>query len=228
MIAIGKFFSDQVDWHQDSRVSPLVRQYQTTLDSLLESHAALKRRIKHCLDCGIRFLAAPQNAGREDLRCPFGCAKRHRAQQSNKRVKTYRGTERGKKNKDALNARRYRNSPSTACELPCEASANTKPAPCEPADPAADSPLVGNAAQALPTELSVGIELDLNGVVLDESTVVHSPMLPYIRTLIWMIDGIRLSQAEVVQWLRQVLRQRSMAYRSRRDYVLRFLHQHPP
>jgi hypothetical protein len=227
LIAIGKFFSDQIDWHQDSRVSPLVRQYQTTLDSLLESDDKLKRRIKHCLDCGIRFLAAPQNAGREDLRCPFGCTKRHRAQQSNERVKAYRRTERGKKKKDALNARRYRTSLSAACESPCEASANTKLPPREPVDPA-DSPLAENATQPLPAELSVAIELDLVGVILDESSVVNSPMLPYIRMLIWIIDRIWLSHVEVAAWLRQVLRQRSMACRPRREYVLRFLHQHPP
>jgi hypothetical protein len=224
LIAIGKFFSDRSDWHQDSRVSPLVRQYQTSLDSLLESDDKLARCIKHCLHCGIRFLTASQNAGREDLRCPFGCAKRHRAQQSNERVKAYRRTGRGKKKKDALNAKRYRGSPSTACESPCEASANTKPLPCAPAD----SPFSENATQPVPTELSVDIELDLDGVVLDETSVVNSPMLPYIRTLIWIIDRIRLSQVEVVQWLRQVLRQRRMVYRPRREYVLRFLHQHPP
>jgi hypothetical protein len=227
LIAIGEFFSDRVDWHQDSRVSPLVRQYQTTLDSLLASDEQLKRRVKHCLDCDIRFLAAPQNAGREDLRCPFGCAKSHRGRQSNERVKAYRRTEAGKKKKDALNDRRYRTSPSLVCESSCEGSAHTKPRPCEPADPA-DSPLAGNATQPVPAELPVDIELDLNGVALDESSVVNSPMLPYIRTLIWMIDGIRLSCAEVIQWLREVLRQRSMAYRPRREYVLRFLHQHPP
>jgi len=227
LIAIGEFFSDQVDWHQDSRVSPLVRQYQTTLDSILESDDKLKRCIKHCLDCGIRFLAASQNAGREDLRCPFGCAECHRARQSNERVKAYRRTERGKRKKDALNARRYRTSPSTACESSCEGSAHTKPRPCEPAGPA-DSPLAENAPQPLPAELPVAIELYLDGVVLDESSVVNSPMLPYIRTLIWMMDGRRLSHVEVVGWLRQVLRQRSMAYRPRREYVLRFVHQHPP
>jgi hypothetical protein len=227
LIAIGKFFSDQVDWHQDSRVSPLVRQYQTSLDSVLESDVALKRRIKHCLDCGIRFLAAAQNAGRKDLRCPFGCAKRHRVRQSNERVKAYRATEAGKQKKDALNARRYRGWPSTACESPCEASAHTKSRPCEPANPA-DSPLAENGPSPLPADLSVAIELDVAGVILDESSVVNTPMLPYIRTLLWILDGIRLSHVEVVQWLRRVLRQRSMAYRPRRDYVLRFLHQHPP
>ena len=227
MVAIGKFFSDRANWHEGEQVNPLVRQYQTALDSLLESDEKLKRRIKQCLDCGIRFLAAPQNAGREDLRCPFGCAKRHRAQQSNERVKAYRGTEGGKKKKDALNARRYRTLPSAAWESPCEASANTSLPPSEPVDPA-DSPPAENATQPLPAELPVAIELDVDGVVLDESSVVNSPMVPYIRTLIWIIDGISLSHVEVVEWLRQVLRQRSMAYRPRREYILRFLHQQPP
>jgi hypothetical protein len=162
-----------------------------------------------------------------------------------------------------LNAKRYRNSPSTACESPREdelavrhgsggrlqASASATPRPCEPATPttprprepaasatprscepaaSADSPLAKNATQPIPAELSVAVELDLDGVILDESSVVQSPMLPYIRTLIWMIDGIRLSHVEVAEWLVQVQRQRSMASCPRREYVLRFLHQHPP
>ena len=226
MIAIGKFFSDQVDWHQDSRVSPLVRQYQTSLDSRLESDDKLMRCIKHCLHCGIRFLPAPQNANREDLRCPFGCAKRHRARQSNERVKAYRQTDVGKAKKDALNARRYRRQPSPPCPLPHETSAR-EPRSCEPS-PRTCSRHAENTTLPLPGESPVPLELDLDGVVLDESSIVNSPMLPYIRTLIWILDGIRLSHVEVVQWLRQVLRQRSMAYRPRRDYVLHFLHQHPP
>ncbi len=221
MIAIGEFFSDRVDWHQDSRVSPLVRQYQLTLDSLLESHTALRQCDKHCLDCGIRFLSAPQNAGRADLRCPFGCAKRHRARQSNERVKAYRRTVWGKQKKDALNARRYRRPQAIGQSL--SSGAETRDG-----SEAGNSSLVENRAQSLPAEPSAAPELDLDGVILRESTVVHSPLLPYIRTLLAMIEGIRMSHVEVVTWLRESQRQRSIAYRSRRDYVLRFLHQHPP
>jgi hypothetical protein len=74
----------------------------------------------------------------------------------------------------------------------------------------------------------VAIELDFNGVILDEASIVNSPMLPYIRTLVGMLEGVCLSRVEVVAWLLEVQRQRSIVYRSRRDYVLRFLHQHPP
>lgn len=227
MIAIEKFFSDRVDWHQTSRVIPLVRQYQTTLDSLLESDAALKQRIKYCLDCGIRFLTAPQNAGREDLRCPFGCAKRHCAQQSNERVKAYRRTAAGKAKKDALNARRYRRLASSDCEPSRKSSAVVAPPACTAGAPA-DSPVAKNTTPCLSSELPVALELDLDGVTLDEASIVNSPMLPYIRALVGMIDGVWLSQVEVVVWLLEVQRQRGIVYRPRRDYVLRFLHQHPP
>jgi hypothetical protein len=85
-----------------------------------------------------------------------------------------------------------------------------------------------NATPSLPSELSVALELDLDGVILDEASIVNSPMLSYIRTLVGMLDGVWLSQVEVVAWLLEVQRQRSMLYRPRREYVLRLLHQHPP
>lgn len=53
-------------------------------------------------------------------------------------------------------------------------------------------------------------------------------MLPYARMLIHLIDGIRLELAELVRHLQKSMRQHSIARRSRTDYVLGFLHQHPP
>jgi hypothetical protein len=183
--------------------------------------------MKHCLDCGIRFLASPQNAGREDLRCPFGCAKRHRAQQSNERVKAYRHTEVGKAKKDALNAQRYRRVAASDCEPSRESPAVVDPQSCAARAPAG-SPVAENATPSAASELPVALELGLDGVILDKASIVNSPMLPYIRTLVGVLDGVWFNQVEVVAWLLEVQRQRSMAYRSRRDYVLRFLHQHPP
>lgn len=77
-------------------------------------------------------------------------------------------------------------------------------------------------------ELPIRVELRLDGVVLDESSLLKSPMLPYVRMVVNLIEGIELSCQELVSLLRQALRQHSIAARSRRDYVLRFLHQHPP
>lgn len=53
-------------------------------------------------------------------------------------------------------------------------------------------------------------------------------MLPYVRMLVRLIDGVKLTCREVLSLLRESLRQRSIAMRRRIDYVLGFLHQHPP
>jgi len=74
----------------------------------------------------------------------------------------------------------------------------------------------------------VTIELRLAGVVLDESSLASSPMLPYVRMIVGLIEDVELSCREVVCLLRQAMRQHSIAHRNRTDYVLGFLHQHPP
>jgi hypothetical protein len=71
-------------------------------------------------------------------------------------------------------------------------------------------------------------ELCLEGVVLRESSLGISPVLPYVRMLVSLIDGVEFSCQEIVRWLGEALRQHRIAPRPRREYVLRFLHQHPP
>ena len=72
------------------------------------------------------------------------------------------------------------------------------------------------------------VELRLEGVVLRESSLATSPLLPYVRMLVSLIEGIELSCREVVCLLRQAMRQHSFGARRRIDYLLGFLHQHPP
>jgi hypothetical protein len=43
-----------------------------------------------------------------------------------------------------------------------------------------------------------------------------------------LLEGLRLDLRELVGLLLALLRQRSMGLRRRRDYVLEYLHQHPP
>jgi hypothetical protein len=76
--------------------------------------------------------------------------------------------------------------------------------------------------------LPVTIELRLEGVVLDELSLARSPMLPYVRMIVSLIEGVELSWREVLDLLRQAMRQHSIGARSRIDYLLGFLHQHPP
>jgi hypothetical protein len=80
----------------------------------------------------------------------------------------------------------------------------------------------------LPEEMPVKVELPLEGVVLDEASVVSSPMLPYVRMVAGLIEGRSVSERELVEALLKTMRQRSMARRTRSRYVLHFLHRHPP
>jgi hypothetical protein len=75
---------------------------------------------------------------------------------------------------------------------------------------------------------SPNVQLRLDGVVLNEASLLNSRMLPYVRMVVSLIEGIELSYPGLVQLLRQAMRQHSIAKRTRTEYVLRFLHEHPP
>ncbi len=76
--------------------------------------------------------------------------------------------------------------------------------------------------------LPVAVELRLQGAVLKESDLATSRMLPYLRMVMSLIEGVELVCREVVALLRQAMRQHSIGGRRRIDYLLGFLHQHPP
>jgi hypothetical protein len=226
-IGIEKVFSFRPDWHQDDRAKPLVQQYRTALDSVLRFHPELEDCIARCTHCGIPFLTYPQNKGRRDLRCPIGCRQHHRRECANRRSVRYYQTKEGWRNKKRHNNRRSRSvvSPhSPLQELPPQAVAASPPSTAEL--PREEPPSVVQPPPA--DELPPIVQLRLDGVVLDGVSVAASPMLPYVRVLIGLIDGLRLSCSEVVEWLRKAMRQRSMGGRRRVDYVLGYLHQHPP
>jgi len=62
--------------------------------------------VTRCRHCGIFFLTDPRNAGRRDLRCPFGCKEAHRKRSSTQRSVEYYGTEQGKTKKKIQNGKR--------------------------------------------------------------------------------------------------------------------------
>jgi len=76
--------------------------------------------------------------------------------------------------------------------------------------------------------IDVPVKLVLAEVVLEQAGLFESPVLPYLRMIVRPIEGVELGCGEFERWMLQALRQRSIASRSRVDYVLRFLHQHPP
>jgi len=145
------------------------------------------------------------------LRCPFGCRKHHRRQCSCQRSTAYYRTDAGKAKKKRLNNHRQG-----------KPAAAGHPTPADAALPQTTSSAPGNDA------LPVTAVLRLEGVVLDEASLASSPILPHVRMLIGLIEGVVLSCGEVVRLLRQALRQHSIGAGKRSDYLRGFLHRHPP
>jgi hypothetical protein len=72
------------------------------------------------------------------------------------------------------------------------------------------------------------VKLALDGFALDEATLARSPMLPYLAMVASLIERRAIRGEELLQILLQSMRQRSFDRLPRREYVLRFLNQHPP
>jgi hypothetical protein len=71
-------------------------------------------------------------------------------------------------------------------------------------------------------------KLTLDGFTLDETTLVASPLLPYLAMVTSVIEGRTIRADELLNVLLRSMRQRSFDRLPRREYVLRFLKQHPP
>jgi hypothetical protein len=177
----------------------------------LQSHPELQGCLAYCVHCGIRFLTHPRNAGRRDLRCPFGCREHHRRERSRQRSAAYYQTAVGRRKKKGLNGRRHGKGDAPTAQ------------PQDDLDPQGASPHEPTS-DALP----VKVELRLEGVVLDESSLATSPMLPYVRMVVSLIEGVELTCRELVHLLRQSMRQHSIGARRGFDYLRGCRHQRPP
>ena len=89
-------------------MAALVLEYYLLLRSVLRAKPFLRACLTRCGHCRIFFLTDPRNAGRHDLRCPFGCRETHRKRQSTRRSVAYYRDPQGKQKKSALNQRRAR------------------------------------------------------------------------------------------------------------------------
>ena len=81
-------------------------EYYLLLRSVLRAKPHLRACLSRCRHCRIFFLTHPRNAGRHNLRCPFGCREAHRKQQSTQRSVAYYRDPQGRKKKCDLNQRR--------------------------------------------------------------------------------------------------------------------------
>jgi hypothetical protein len=113
-------------------VAALVLKYYWLLRSVLRAKPLLRACLTRCRHCGIFFFTHPRNAGRHNLRCPFGCRGAHRQKQSAQRSAAYYRDPEGKRKKAALNQRRKK--------APTAATSRPKPAGKVPAGQASGAP----------------------------------------------------------------------------------------
>lgn len=78
-------FEYRLDWCRDGAVRDPVRSYYAQVRSLLRERPELRVYLKRCKQCRIFFFTDPRNAGRDDLRCGFGCREAHRRCSSHRR-----------------------------------------------------------------------------------------------------------------------------------------------
>jgi hypothetical protein len=201
----------------------------------LRDHPGLASCAVQCRHCGIRFLTHPRNAQRRNLRCPFGCRAQHRRQQANERSKKHYRTDRGRRNKKRLNGKRSTAGSST------ENGTSPDAAPTdESVSPSDTSSSLEPISQPIPhgthpaTQVDLeeagreGVKLLLDGFAFDEAALVNSSMLRYLAMVATVIEGHTIRRQELLVALRRSMRQRSFDRLPRREYVVRFLNQHPP
>jgi len=87
-------------------VVALVLEYYQLLRSVLRAKPFLRACLTRCRHCRIFFLTDLRNAGRHDLRCPFGCRAAHRKEASAQRSAAFYGDAVGKIKKSHINQRR--------------------------------------------------------------------------------------------------------------------------
>lgn len=158
------------------------------LRSVLRAKPHLRACLTRCGHCGIFFLTHWRNAGRHDLRCPFGCREAHRKRASAQRGTAYYRSAAGKQRKSEINQRR-----------PRQYCPPRPPSPC----PRAPAPKRRRPRW-------------------------HPLMVEYVRMVVSLIEGRRISRRAVRRMLARKLRQHTLARRRRIDQTVAWLHEEPP
>lgn len=107
-IRIQEHFEFRPDWHRREAVRGLVREYHVLLRSAVRVKPHLRGCLTRCRECRIFFPTHPRNAGRCDLRCPFGCRHAHQKRSSTQRSVMYYRTKEGRFKKSMHNGKRKR------------------------------------------------------------------------------------------------------------------------
>ena len=111
---VAEHFEFRSGWYKRGQVVDLLRQYYVVVRAIVRREPKLRNCLTRCTHCRILFITHPRNAGRTDLRCPFGCRQAHRNQQSTQRSAAYYRAEEGKEKKRMQNSKRRKGTKSKA------------------------------------------------------------------------------------------------------------------
>jgi hypothetical protein len=179
-------------------VARLVLEYYLLLRSVLRARPHLRACLTRCGHCGIFFLTHPRNAGRHNLRCPFGCREAHRKRASAQRSAAYYRDPKGKRKKRDFNQRRPR-------QYCAPAPPSDRPRAPAPKGPACRDRGAGRRCRRW-----------------------NPLLVEHVRMVVSWIEGRRVSRGQVLRMLRKVLRQHSMGRRPQIDQSVAWLHKEPP
>lgn len=70
--------------------------------------------------------------------------------------------------------------------------------------------------------------MPLAGLLLEEAALENSLVLPYVLLIASVMEGRPITREELIVALRKRMRQHRIGRAPRREYVLRYLNQHPP
>lgn len=190
------------DWYREGEIRGLVLHYYWVLRQILQDKPDLRKCRTRCKHCGIFFLTDPRNAGRRDLRCPFGCRQAYQKENSKKRSAEYYRSEEGKKKKKALNERRNR-----------QGRADNN-----------GGDLAGESSQQREESSQQQEEI----VQYEGEIIWDKDCLCYIQLVISLIEGRLVRMEEVLKMLTKIWRQHSMDRRRRFVYSFNYRNQKPP
>jgi hypothetical protein len=190
-------------------VQQLVLEYYFVLRWVLRRKPGLRRCLSRCRYCGIFFLSHPRNAGRADLRCPFGCAAAHRRECGIERSTAYYRTESGKMKKRRHNSKRRR-------------GRRSRPKPGPPRE------RVPSGSDEGRLETKPGAETEAGEGEAAAGEAFDAGMVDHIRVMTSLIEEREVSREEVLEMLDRVVRQHSIDGPRRLEDVLRFLRENPP
>jgi hypothetical protein len=103
-LASGFDFSPR--WYRSGTAGEKAVAYYLHLRTVIRERPEIRAYLVRCRLCGIFFLSDPRNAGRIDLRCPFGCRQWDLRRRSNERSIAYYRTVEGKSKKAVQKRRR--------------------------------------------------------------------------------------------------------------------------